>query len=64
MALFTVNVRHKGHLAGESPLWSNDIDAADVEEAYRIGKAQFEAEHPDLASEPVSIEAASGYVEK
>lgn len=64
MALFTVNVRYKGYSAVEPPLWSNDVDAADVEEAYRIGKAQFEAERPDLANASVSIEAASGYVEK
>ncbi|WP_195742062.1 hypothetical protein [Methylobacillus flagellatus] len=64
MALFIVTVGYKGQLASESPLWRHEIHAGSVEEAYRIGKAQFEAERPDLANEPVSIEAASGYVEK
>ncbi|MCB5191446.1 hypothetical protein LG198_11975 [Methylobacillus arboreus] len=64
MALFQVYVRAKHSLSSESPLWSNSISAASIEEAYRIGKAQFETEWPDLAHEQVSIEATSAYVEK
>ncbi len=64
MGLFQINVREKAAADEAAPLWSSQINAADVEEAYRIGKAQFEAERPDLSAAAVSIEALAGYVEK
>lgn len=47
-----------------SPVWTSQISAANVEEAYRVGKAQFEAERPELATANLSIEAVAGSVEK
>lgn len=64
MGLFQVYVREKTAERDANPLWTSQISAADVEEAYRIGKAQFEAEQPELSSASVSIEAVAGYVEK
>lgn len=64
MGLFQVYVREKTAERDAVPLWNSEINAADVEEAYRLGKAQFETERPELASASVSIQAVAGYVEK
>ncbi|GAB7563564.1 hypothetical protein LG202_16030 [Methylobacillus methanolivorans] len=65
MGLFMVNVRSRSQdQAGGPPVWRNQVNASNIEEAYRIGKSQFELECPDLAKEAVTIEAVSEYVEK
>ena len=64
MALFTIDVHEKKIENKGASLWRTSISAADIEEAYRIGKSQFEMERPDLSAEDVVIEASSESVEK
>ncbi|MCB5185032.1 hypothetical protein LG201_07425 [Methylobacillus gramineus] len=64
MAIFTIDVHEKKIENKGDSLWRTSINAADIEEAYRIGKSQFEMERPDLNAEDVVIEASSESVEK
>ena len=60
MSLFYVSVFDKKASDDANPIWESSIDAADVEEAYQIGKDQFSIENPDKNLTDYSIKA-SGY---
>ncbi|MCB5186733.1 hypothetical protein LG200_01795 [Methylobacillus caricis] len=64
MAIFTISVSEKNAENKGALLWKESITAADIEEAYRIGKSQFEMERPDWNTVDVVIEASFAYVEK
>ena len=64
MPLFYVNVWEKGKENQGAALWENSVVAIDVEEAFKIGKSQFEAEQPDLALKNVTVQASGYQVEK
>lgn len=64
MALFNISAWKKNAVNQGQPLWESTITAGDVEEAYRIGKSQFETERPEMQHEEISIKAAEGYREK
>lgn len=48
----------------DSPVWTSSVIARDIEESYRIGKARFEIENPDLAVEDYTIVATGNTAEK
>ncbi|OAM52224.1 hypothetical protein A7981_01670 [Methylovorus sp. MM2] len=64
MALFDISVWKKDKENSDSPIWKTSIAANDIEEAYRIGSDQFEAENPDLKIANFTIEASGDSVEK
>lgn len=46
------------------PFWTSSVIADDMEESYRIGKARFEAENPDLNVDDFTIVATGESVAK
>jgi len=61
MALFYVSA---SKLKEEVPFWTTNVVAQDMEESYRIGKARFETENPDLDSADYTIVATGDPVEQ
>lgn len=64
MSLFYVSVFKKNPTDDANPIWETSIDAADVEEAYQIGKEQFVTESPDKNVEDFTVKASGYSVEK
>ncbi|SDK78474.1 hypothetical protein SAMN05192566_2401 [Methylophilus rhizosphaerae] len=61
MALFYVSASKP---KADLPFWTSSVIAQDMEEGYRIGKARFEAENPDLDSADYTIVATGDPIEQ
>lgn len=64
VSVFEKNISEKNPADDANPIWETSIDAADVEDAYQIGKEQFVAENPDKNLEDFTIKASGYSVEK
>lgn len=64
VSVFKKTVSQKNATDDANPIWETSIDAADVEEAYQIGKEQFITENPDKNVEDFTVKASGYSVEK
>lgn len=63
MGLFYISAWDKS-AHRDTPIWEYSLSAKDIDEAYRVGKAQFQTERPELDLRQFRFEATWGSVEK